>query len=209
MALAISRKLSYNARRKELLTMQLKQSVNYHIPFNGQKATCSAALMGLSVFLRFVYYFLPCDLGSLGVGVLILRVIIPLLLCGAFLVLLKLVRLRVPAVYGILAAAMCLAVFIGDIMAGGWLRILLSALVNLCTGAVLVITLSGILPKQVFAGLLLAVSFFLQLMFGAEGYGWIDQISGLSMLASLFFFVLCINPVPIDVPESNEISSGY
>ena len=178
--------------------MELKKLVSYRIPFSGRTVTWCCALLGLSVFLRYLYYFVPCDPDAIHTGVWILRIILPTLLCGAFGVLLRLVRLRSPGVYGILAAAMCLMLMAWDIMDGNVVEIILSVLTLPFLGFLSLATFGGYIPFRSISCFLIAVVLVLRLFFGGSSslvIVWMDRISELSILASLFCFSISLKPM--------------
>ena len=175
--------------------MELKRNVQYRIPFLSKSVTWCCAMMGLSVFLRFWFYFMPYDPLAVNAGVWILRIILPTLFCISFGILLRIVHLRVPGIYGILAALLCMLLMLWDILDGSILEIVLSVISMLALGVSLLATTGGYIPTRSISCLLLLLSIFLRFFLGNDSLTfrlWLDKISELSILLSLLFFTVSL-----------------
>ena len=175
--------------------MELKRRAQYRTPFHSKTVTWCCAMMGLSVFLRFWFYFMPYDPAAVNTGVWILRIILPALLCFSFGILLRVVHLRVPGIYGILAAVLCLLLMLWDILDGSILEIVLSIILMLALGVSLVATAGGYIPTRSVSCFLLILSICLRLFLGNDSltfHSWLDRISELSILVSLLFFTVSL-----------------
>lgn len=174
--------------------MTLKQYTRYQMNFRGKWLMPSKVLMGLSFFLRIVYYFGLTSFAEHTFGEVLFWMILPLLACGAFIVVMSSLKLNVPAVYAAIAAVMCLLVMIWNFSSGDAGRIVLSVLCYLSAAVVLVSTSMGYLPGKLLASLLIAVPLACRILFFRDGIALIDwclEVSVLTMLASLFCMTRC------------------
>ena len=164
--------------------------------FNGRWTHASAALMGVSFFARMVYYFGVRNIIDCGVLEIIISMILPLLLTGAFLVLISTVKHNVPALYALIGCCLCGLLLIEGLFTGNILRIILSILFYAAAGALLLITTAGYLPGKLPCSVVLAIIPVGRFLFFGLGklhiLAWILEISVLLMLFSLFFFTLSI-----------------
>ena len=178
--------------------MELKRRGTYQIPFTGRNAICSCAAMGFAVFLRYICYFLLRNLDSVGVGEWILQLILPTLLCVGYLILLRLVRLRVPLIYGAVLSGIFVMLLISDIVTGGALQIVISALTMIPLSLLILAVTSGVLPLSEAAWVGVLVVLILRVFFGGPVSGlaqWAVRLSEFSMLVSGFFFVFSLKPI--------------
>ena len=173
--------------------MKSKPITSYRIPFRGEGIAFCCFLMALSIFARFLYYFMPCDFSQWNIGVWILQIILPTVISGAFCVLLRIVKLRSPGVYGILAAVICLLLLGYDLMEGGIVQIILSILLLPVLGVLLLKICGGHISVRSVAGLLLILVFLIRLIIGlANKAEFAYIISELSVLASLFCYIMSL-----------------
>jgi len=178
--------------------VELKVRAVYRIPFAGKNVLYSCAAMGLAVFLRYICYFLLCDLDSVGAGEWILQLILPTVLCFGYLVLLHLVRLTVPLVYGALLSGIFVMLLVSDIVTCGVLQIVISALTLIPLGLLILAVTSGVFPvsEAAWSGALIVL--VLRIVFGGAVSGldqWCIRLSELSMLVSGFFFLSSLKKV--------------
>lgn len=96
----------------------MKMFDRYSLHVSGRCAATAAAWMGLYFFLNILYYLGLGHVFALSAGVLAVRVILPLVLSGGFVLLLKLVRLPQPVVYLALGLVLCLLSVIESFGAG-------------------------------------------------------------------------------------------
>ena len=92
--------------------MEFKQYLRYQIDFNGKWAQPAALLMGLAFFLRLVYYLCLVSLHDCGFGEILFSMLLPLLLTCGYIVLLRVVKLNAPGIYGMIGAALCLLLWL-------------------------------------------------------------------------------------------------
>lgn len=170
--------------------MNLKQYLRYQIDFSGKWVQPSALLMGLAFFLRLVYYLCLVSLHDCGIGEIIFSMLLPLLLTCGFIVLLRVVKLNAPGVYGIIGAGLCLLLLINSFWYDDPLRMALSILVYLAAGLVLLATAGGYLPGKLLSSVLFVLPLACRLLFYSIGnlaiIQWFLEASTLFIMASLF-----------------------
>ena len=146
--------------------------------------------MGLSFFLRVVYYFGLTNILTYNVGAIILNIILPLLLCAGYIVLLRAVKLNAPGIFAILGAAFCLMILIWNFSTGDVLRILLSVVFYLLAGLLLLGTAGGYLPGRLPSSAIFMVLLMSRFLFygpaGSQIGYMILELSVLCIPASLF-----------------------
>lgn len=175
--------------------MELEKVVTYRVPFRSKGITWCGVLLGLSVFTRCLHYFGPCDFSGWNAGTWIFGIILPILLCGSLAVLVKLVRLRSPGVYGILAAAICLTLLVDDIIDGKIILMIISGLTMLLLGFLLLATFGGYIPFRSISSFALILVCVIRLFFWAVfGVAWGVIISDIAVLLGLFCFTISLKP---------------
>ncbi len=87
------------------MELKLTKTMSCRIAAQGRWGNAAAAFMGLSFFLRMVYYFGLRNLRDIGVFEVIFAVVLPLVISVAFILALKLPKLNQSRYLGILAAA--------------------------------------------------------------------------------------------------------
>ena len=128
--------------------MELRKVVTYKIPFRSKSILWCGIFLALSVFLRCLHYFIPCDFTQINSGEWIFKIILPILLCAAYGVLIRIVKLRAPGIYGILAAVLTLTMLIGDFFDCNLLQIILSAITLIILSFLLLATYGGYIPYR-------------------------------------------------------------
>ena len=173
--------------------MKLKKVVSYRIPFRSKEIAWCCIFLAVSVLLRCLHYFAPCDFSGWNVGNWIFGIILPILLCITFSVLLKLVQLRSPGIYGILAAALCLVLFLSDILECSLAQIILSGLTLPLLGFLLLATYGGYIPFRSITSFFLALVCAFRVFFWVvSAAAWDIVISDFSILAGLFCFTVSL-----------------
>ena len=146
--------------------------------------------MGLSFFLRVVYYFGLTNILTYDAGAIILNIIMPLLLCAGYIVLLRAVKLNAPGIFAILGAAFCLMILIWNFSTGDVLRILLSVVFYLLSGLVLLATAGGYIPGRLPSSAIFMVLLLSRFLFyrpsGSQIGQLVLELSVLCIPASLF-----------------------
>lgn len=185
--------------------MQLKQYLRYKMDFNSKWVRNSAFFIGLSFFARILYLFVLNDITQLSVGGWIVQLSLPLLLCLAYIVLIRVVKWNAPGVFAILGTLFCLLVIIWNCYSGNALRIILSILFYSVASVALLATAAGFLPgKQIPAVILITLLVFRIVFYSTSLSGlnlWILEISVLSVIASLYFLPLGFVPI---IPKTRD-----
>lgn len=174
--------------------MNLKQYTRYKINFDSQWITVSSALMGLSFFMRIVYYFALVSLRDVPVLELLASVIIGILLCGGFVVCLQCLRLNAPGLYGLIGAAQCLMVIVLSFTTGSPLRIILAVIWYALSAVILLATAGGYLPGRLLAGFMFLIPVIVRFFFFDLGQigliQWVNELAVLSLLIAFGCFAM-------------------
>lgn len=80
--------------------MNLTKSYRCYIQMDSRWANASAVCMGCSMFLRSVYYFGLINLMDLNGFDIFMQVILPMMIAGGYLVMIKALRLNSPVLFG-------------------------------------------------------------------------------------------------------------
>ena len=131
--------------------MKLKRMIRYQVEIGSKMSELSAALMGAAFFLQALYFFLVKDLSSCSVGEVVLRLILPLVACAAWMILLRLTPVSNAIIYGVCAAAVL--GFYGNAMLA-----LIGLIWYLACGAVAVLICFGYMPYRILLFFMLLVS---------------------------------------------------
>ena len=178
--------------------MEMKRYRRFRMDFGGFWLNAHCILCGFAFFLRIAYYFMFVNPTLCSSSEVIFSMILPLLLCGASMVVLKYFKLNAPGTEAIIGALMCICLLIGTFFGGGVLEIILGVLLYLAAAVLLIGTLGGYVPTRQFVLLLLGLIFALRVLFFRPGWsllGWILELSDLFILASLIALPLSMNPV--------------
>ena len=178
--------------------MQLKQYDRYIVDFKSKWATRCAALLGVSLFIRVVYFFGIMNLTECGAGQVLFDMILTMGLCVGFLVMFSALRRNAPGLYALMGAGFCLLLMISTFSSGNALRIVLAILGYLLAGGVLVITVSGYLPGKLLSSVMFLLPMAVRLLafdLGKIGlFTWVIELSWLLILASMFCLTCGMKP---------------
>ena len=111
----------------------------------GKWGNLAAAWMGLSFFLRMVWYFGLMNFNDLAGGEIALRVVLPLLISVGFILMLKLKALGLPMVSGVMALVYAVSYFFCETMTFGGV---LSGILLLTTAGLLLAAVLGYVPER-------------------------------------------------------------
>lgn len=127
------------------MELKLAKTMSCRVAARGRWGNSAAAFMGLSFFLRMVYYFGLMNFNDLPVFEIVFRVALPLLVSIAFILMLKVKALNLPIVAGVICAVFAVNYFFAENMSfGGILSgVLVLAMAVLIVGAVL-----GYVPER-------------------------------------------------------------
>lgn len=147
--------------------MNLTKTARCHIRMDSKWAHLSAASMGVSVFIRTVYFFGLINLRDLGGFSLVMEVILPMLIAAGYLVMIKVLRLNSPTLFGGLIGVYALnyLILMNKDAAG-----ILGGILLIATAATFIATGMGYVPMRwpvlVCAGTLAAFRFIFIDLFG-------------------------------------------
>lgn len=137
--------------------MKLKQYTRYQINFNSKWTSVCGVLMGISFFLRLIYYFGLTNIYDVGFVEILTTMILGTALCLAYLITLSVMRLNAPGVYGILGAVHCFLLVMGTFSSGDAVRIVLAVLWYALAAGVLLMTVGGYLPGRLLSSLMFII----------------------------------------------------
>lgn len=126
--------------------MNLTKSVRCHIRMDSRWANASAVCMGISIFLRTVYYFGLINLEDLNGFDLSMQVVLPMVIAAGYLLMIKVLRINSPILVGGLMVVY--AVSYTMIMGKGASAIVGTVLL-IATAVLFVVTGMGYLPSRV------------------------------------------------------------
>ena len=175
--------------------MELERVITYKVPFHSKGITWCGILLGLAVFSRCLHYFGPCDFSNWNLGTYIFGIFLTIVLCCSYAILVKLVYLRSPGVYGILAASICLTILLGDVVTGKILLIIISALTMPLLGVLLLATFGGYIPFRSISSFALMIVCILRLIFWCIcNIAWWVIVSDIAILSGLLCFTVSLKP---------------
>ena len=179
--------------------MKLKQYDPFVIDFKSPWASRCAALLGVSLFIRVVYFFGLMNLTECSAGAVIFDMILAMGLSVGFLVLFSAMRRNVPGIYAIMAAGFCLLLMISTFPSGNALRIILAILGYILAGGVIVMTIGGYLPGKLLSSVLFVLVAVVRLLAFDLGkislFTWVIEWSWLLIRISLFCLTLSLRPI--------------
>lgn len=141
--------------------------VRYRMDLDGKRHSATVSLMGVSFFLRTVYYFGFTRTEELGFGTLLVFLILPALLELAFMVMIRGIRLDAAAIYSMIGAAYCLVLLCQSFWYGNLIRTILAVPAYLLCGAALMLVIMGLLSRGIAVAvfwLVIAVRFLIFMM---------------------------------------------
>ena len=178
--------------------MELRKLVTYKIPFRSKQILWCGVFFAMSIFLRCWNYFIPCDFTRINAGMWLFKIILPIFLCAAFGILIRIVMLRSPGIYGILAAALCITTLIGDVFGGNVVQVILSLVTMALLAVLLLGTLGGYIPyRSICACALLVVCLLRFLVWVFSGVTMLAISTDIFLLLGLFSFVISVKPAEI------------
>lgn len=180
--------------------MNLKQYTSYQIDFNSKWISACGAIMGLSFFLRIVYYFGLMSLRDVGIIELLISMIAGILLCGGMVVCLNCMRMNAPGLYGIAGAAQCLMLIILSFGTGSAIRIVLAILWYVLAAIILLMTVGGYLPGKLLASLMFFIPAGVRFFFFDIGkiglIAWVNELAVLSVLIGIGCLAMGLKKTP-------------
>lgn len=178
--------------------MEMKRYRRFRMDFGSIWLNTHCILCGFAFFLRIAYYFMFVNPTLCPTSEVIFSMILPLLLCGASMVVLKYFKLNAPGTVAIIDALKCICLLIGTFFGGSVIQIILGVILYLAAAVLLIGTVGGYVPTRQFVVILFFLIFVLRILFFRPGFsllGWILELSDLSMLASLIVVTFGMTPV--------------
>lgn len=173
----------------------------YHMEPEGKGIRACACFMGLAFFLRVVYYFGFTRTESVGFGVLLLMLVVPMVLEAAFMILLRGVKLDAPGLYGILVAAYCVLLIMQGLQYGNLLRMIFAIVAYLVCGGIFLAVTAGLLSREI-AVTLFFVTACVRFLFVLGPYilsmrliAFLPEAAGLSAVVALGCLACGLKPV--------------
>lgn len=123
--------------------------VRYRMDLDGEQHSATVSLMGVSFFLRIVYYCGFTRTETVGFGTLLMFLILPALFELAFVVMIRGIRLDVAAIYSMIGAAYCLLLLCQSFWYGDWPRTILAVPAYLLCGSALMLVIMGQLSREI------------------------------------------------------------
>ena len=182
--------------------MQFKRYDRYIVDMKGKWAAKSASLIGVSLFIRVVYFFGLMNFTQCSTAQILFGMVLSMGLSVGYLTLLSAIQRNVPGVYAIMGAAFFF-LLMTDSFTGGALRIVLAILGYSLAGFILVATVAGYLPGKLLSSAVIVLRFIVRLFafdLGNLGlFQWVLEASSLLILASMFCLTRALKPLKKDV----------
>jgi len=179
--------------------LQLKRYDRYVMDLKGKWVTRCSALMGVSLFVRVVYFFGLMNMTQCSGGQIALDMVLAMGLSIAFLVLLGAMRRNAPGLYAILGTCFMVLLMITTFSSGDALRIVLAVLGYGAASVVLIATVDGFLPGRILASLMILIPIAVRVFFFDIGklglFDWVLEASWLLVMASLFCLTRALKPM--------------
>ena len=127
------------------MELKLSKNTQCRLEAKGKWGHWAAAWMGLSFFLRMVYYFGLMNLNDVSGGEIFFSVVLPLIVSVAFILVLKLPKLNYPIAAACLAVALSLDYFLTERMSFGGV---LSGILMLVAAGLSLAAVLGYIPER-------------------------------------------------------------
>lgn len=173
--------------------MQKHSAVRYGMNFTGKWADLSALCAGVSFFLVVLHYYVFGRVETAGAGEKVFSLLLPMVLLGAYALLLRVIRLDVAIVYCVMAGLHGLCAVIASFGGHGVGADVADILCLLAAIAALTVTLLGLFPGKWIAAAIFALwavlRFFLREF--SFGYSLESVVASMPELARLLG-ILCM-----------------
>ena len=127
------------------MELKFEKNMSCRLASRGKWGNLAAAWMGLSFFLRMVWYFGLMNFNDLAGGEIALRVVIPLLLSVGFILMLKIKAFGLPLAAGSMAVVYAVSYFFSENMNLGGV---LSGILLLATAGLILAAVLGYVPER-------------------------------------------------------------
>ncbi len=166
-----------------------KRIIRVDVDFKEKWVKGCGLCMAASLFLRAVYYLGFTNFFDIGFIEVLFCALLPLVLSGAFVVLLSGLHRNIPATYGFMGAAFCFFAIVASFYTGNALRIILGVAWYAIAGGVVLLTSTAKLQNKSLSVAVFVIPIVVRVVIFDIGrlsvFGWTLELSGLFMLASL------------------------
>ena len=176
--------------------MAHKKLKRYRMDMEGKAIHIAMSILGLSFFLRTVYYFACVRIETVGAWELLSWLILPMLLEAAFIVLLRVLKLDAAGLYAMLAAGFGLVLIFQSFGYGSILRTVLGTLAYTGCSMLILGVAGGYLSKQIAVTGYLVTALVRLLCFELVPYvfrlrivAFVKEVTGLLVLLGLMYLV--------------------
>ena len=179
--------------------MQLKQYEHYVMDFKGKWINKCAAIMGVSLFIRVVYFFGLKSFSECSAMQIIFDMILTMGLSVAFLVFISALRHNAPGLYGLMGCGFLLLAMINTFSSGDILRIILAILFYSAAALALLGTVGGYVPGKLLSSATLLLPTLVRFLAYDLGklslFDWALEISQLLIVVSMLCLVWALKPI--------------
>lgn len=192
------------------MKLGFRMLVHYHIDFRNKQIVPASVLAGASFFFLCVYYFGLTNLTACGFGEIFFRMILPMLVMVAFVVLLRGIRFGITPVYGALGALYCGLLVIRAFTYGNVFATIIGIVWYTLAAAIYFFTAGGYISSNLFmliavfapVGYRLIFVDIYQYLIKGNYSGFFTEAAALCGLLAFGLFGLCLKAVPIKKARS-------
>lgn len=182
--------------------MKLKYTNYFAVDTIGKVGQYSAIFVGISIFARVLHYYLFRDLANCTATEAVFSLILPLLFSIAWLLVIRVVPVKQPLIFGALATLMLLTLAVEGFFIESTLFAVLGLLWYLVSAAAVIVVILGILPRRIliFAACMIPgilwglVAVVLYIFSGKFWQGLLDYAVVLQ-LVSMALFAVMLKPI--------------
>lgn len=127
------------------MELKFEKSMSCRVAARGRWGNQAAAFMGLSFFLRMVYYFGLMNFNDIPAFEIVFRVVLPLAISIAFILMLKIRKLNYPLAAGVMAVLFAVNYFFAENMGAGGI---LSGILMLALAVLILLAVLGYVPER-------------------------------------------------------------
>lgn len=168
------------------MELKLAKTMSCRVAARGRWGNYAAASMGLSFFLRMVYYFGLMNFNDIPGSEIVFRVVLPLAVSIAFILMLKVKALNQPILAGVMAAAFAVNYFFAETMSFGGI---VSGVLVLALAALILAAILGYVPERKWLLWAAAAVLAFRVLF-VDLFGYILPLSELKIVA---YIPMCSN----------------
>lgn len=175
--------------------------LRYHMEPEGKGLGACACFMGLAFFLRVMFYFGFTRTESVGFGILLVMLVVPMVLEAVFMILLRGMKLDAPGLYGILVAVYCVLLIFQALQYDGLLRMILAIIGYLVCGGIFMAVTAGLLSRDI-SMMLFFVTAVVRLLFVLRPYilagrliAFLPEAAGLCAVVAMGCLACGLKPV--------------